>query len=274
MTEAGHTARSLAEALGIDPKTVERWISTGRVPHRSNAHTAALVLGKDAAHLWPSLRTKTRNGSVTHEELVAVYARRSDVPLGTWRSMFERAQEAIEVLVYAALFLHEQIPDWNDLLRARAAAGCRVRVLIGAPDSEAVRVRGGEERFGHGIESRCRLARLHYAPLVGAKGIEVAQHSTVLYNSVYRADDELLANTHVYGATAYANPVFHLRNGHAPGLFTTYAESFDAVWKTAAPIRKRPPWPVPSTTTIPPRPCPTARSWPPVPPCSTRRDDC
>lgn len=68
--------------------------------------------------------------------------------------------------------------------------------------------------------------------------MEVAQHSTTLYNSVYRADDEMLANAHIYGANAFANSVFHLRRSPAQGLFATHAASFDAAWKTAEPIRE------------------------------------
>jgi transcriptional regulator with XRE-family HTH domain len=235
---AGETTRTLAETVGTDPKTIERWVNTGRTPHRRNAHRVAEALKEDVAYLWPWLDAPRKSETTSHAELIRIYPQRSDVPLEAWRAMFERAQTTIEVMVYAAVFLHEQMPDLNDLLRAKAAAGCRVRLLIGDPDSQAVRLRGEEEKFGHGIESRCRLARLHYAPVLGVEGIDVAQHATTLYNSVYRADGELFANTHVYGANAYANPVFHLRRREEQGMFDAYAASFEAVWSTAEPIRE------------------------------------
>ena len=114
-------------------------------------------------------------------------------------------------LVYAAVFLHEAYPRLNDLLRERAADGCAVRIAIGDPDSTNVQQRGSEERFGHGIESRCRLALMHYRPLAGVAGIEVRTHATTLYNSIYRADDQALVNAHVWGVNAYGAPVWHLR---------------------------------------------------------------
>lgn len=36
-------------------------------------------------------------------------------------------------------------------------------------------------------------------------------HSTTLYNSIFRADDELLINTHVCGSPAANSPVVHIR---------------------------------------------------------------
>ncbi len=99
-----------------------------------------------------------------------------------------------------------------------------------------MRQRGEEERFGHGIESRCQLALMHYRPLLGVPGVEIRTHGTTLYNSIYRADDQLLANAHVWGVNAYGAPVWHLRRNGDGGIFDTYAQSFDAVWTTAKPV--------------------------------------
>lgn len=163
---------------------------------------------------------------------------RADIPVSTFVDMLTQARRHIDVLVYAAVFLHEAYPRLNDLLRERAAEGCAVRIAIGDPDSVHVQQRGTEERFGHGIESRCRLALMHYRPLAGVSGIEVRTHATTLYNSIYRADDQTLVNAHVWGVNAYGAPVWHLRRNGEGGMFDTYASSFDAVWETATPIRE------------------------------------
>ena len=60
-------------------------------------------------------------------------------------------------------------------------------------------------------------------------------HHTTLYNSIYRFDDEMLVNTHVYGFPAAHAPVMHLRRLSGGDLFDTYADSFDRVWSTAEP---------------------------------------
>ncbi|MFF0628958.1 helix-turn-helix domain-containing protein [Streptomyces sp. NPDC004296] len=59
---------------------------------------------------------------------------------------------------------------------------------------------------------------------------------TTLYNSLYRADDQLLANAHVWGVNAYGAPVWHLRRNNDGGMFDTYTDSFGAVWGTAHPM--------------------------------------
>ncbi len=72
-------------------------------------------------------------------------------------------------------------------------------------------------------------------PLIGVPGIEVHLHRTTLYNSLYRADDDLLVNAHVWGVNAYSAPVTHLRRLVAGSLFDTYAASFEAVWAASVP---------------------------------------
>jgi hypothetical protein len=44
----------------------------------------------------------------------------------------------------------------------------------------------------------------------------------VLYNSIYRADDEMLVNPHVYGTAAAQAPVVHLQRHGDSDLFNTY----------------------------------------------------
>ncbi|MDT0415843.1 XRE family transcriptional regulator [Streptomyces sp. DSM 41982] len=237
MTSGGWTCGSLAGELGVDPKSVERWVNLGRTPRRVTAHRAAAALREDVHALWPSLR-QSRPARAVSPELVGLYNQRAAVPVSAYVNLFAQARETIDVLVYAALFLHEAYPRLNDLLRERAAQGCAVRVALGDAGSESVQLRGREEKFGHGIESRCRLALMHYRPLFGAAGIEVRTHGTALYNSLYRADDQILVNTHMWGVNAYAAPVWHLRRNEEGGVFDTYADSFDAVWDTARAVER------------------------------------
>jgi hypothetical protein len=232
---AGITVDALAREVGVDPKTCARWITSGRIPHTANAAKAAAALHADVSYLWPG--NGQRQPSV-HPDVVAVYPRRADAPLEAWRALFEQAQLEIGILVYAGLFLHELWPDFNTLLSGRAALGCRVRILIGDPRSDAVRSRGREEKYGDGIEARCRQALMHYAPLIGVTGIEVRQHGTTLYNSVYIGDTTMLVNTHRYGINAYATPVIHLRRSAESGLFDGHAESFEFVWKESRPTSR------------------------------------
>ncbi|WP_405725663.1 helix-turn-helix domain-containing protein [Streptomyces sp. NBC_01537] len=237
MAAGGWTYASLAAKTEVDPKSIERWVNLGRTPRRATALLAAETLGEDVHALWPALR-QPRAARAVSPELVALYDQRADIPVSAFADLLAQAQERIDVLVYAAVFLHEAYPRLNDLLRERAAEGCTIRIALGDADSEIVQARGQEERFGHGIESRCRLALMHYSPLIGTPGIEVRTHETTLYNSLYRADDQLLVNAHIWGVNAYGAPVWHLRRSGDGGMFDTYAESFNAVWATAKPVQQ------------------------------------
>lgn len=79
---------------------------------------------------------------------------------------------------------------------------------------------------------------MHYRTLLGIPGVEVRTHGTTLYNSLYRADDQLLVNAHVFGVNAYGAPVWHLRRNGDGGMFDTYADSFNCVWNEASPVQE------------------------------------
>ena len=228
------TVSGLAASVGVDPKTCERWITMGRTPHPGNAAQTARLLGEEVSYLWPDLE-RGRDHPRMQADLIAIYAARAGAPLETWQAMFEQAERRIGILVYAAVFLHELWPDFNQLLHDKAGQGCRVTVLLGDPASEAVALRGREEKYGHGIETRCRQALMHYAPLTRTDGIEIRLHATTLYNSIYIGDEYMIVNAHRYGINAYATPVLHLHRETQGGLFDGYLESFEQVRQLSRP---------------------------------------
>jgi hypothetical protein len=75
-----------------------------------------------------------------------------------------------------------------------------------------------------------------YRSLNGTEGVEFRFHSTILYNSIYRGDDQLLVNTHIYGLTAARAPVWHLRKIAGGEITAIYLDSFERVWDTAVPM--------------------------------------
>jgi hypothetical protein len=72
---------------------------------------------------------------------------------------------------------------------------------------------------------------LHASP-----NIEVRLHRTFLYNSIYRADDQLLVNQHAYGIHASRAPVFCLHKCERSDMTAAYVASFEQIWSTARPI--------------------------------------
>ncbi|MEQ4299931.1 DUF5753 domain-containing protein [Plantactinospora sp. B6F1] len=55
MTESGETPESLAEQVGVDPKTAARWVTPGRVPQTRHRAKIAGLVGRDVAELWPDV---------------------------------------------------------------------------------------------------------------------------------------------------------------------------------------------------------------------------
>lgn len=185
----------VAERLGVDPKTVRRWLS-GRVPYPNSRAALADLVGVDEADLWPDaggpLTARTRP-----EELGAAYSSRWAIPRKVWRRFFESAEHEIGILAYSALFLAEDA-GLLGILADKANRGVRVRIALGDPDSACVAQRGQEEGIGDAMAAKIRNAlTLYGAALAEVDNVEIRLHQTVLYNSIYRADDQLIVNQHV-----------------------------------------------------------------------------
>ncbi len=84
ITAAGMTSQLLSERVGVDPKTVERWITTDRVPHRGHRMKTAAALGKTDGFLWPATESDKIIRSATQAEFVGLYPSRRSVPAETW----------------------------------------------------------------------------------------------------------------------------------------------------------------------------------------------
>lgn len=233
LLERGLTPNALAVELGVDIKTVERWVS-GRTPYRRHRYAISTRLGVDEVYLWPDALPREQVGAASESEILAVYPHRSEVPRDAWHRLFERAQEEIGVLVYAGLFLAEDA-GLQRILRKKANAGVRVRLLLGDPDHRHIAERGEQEGVGDAMASKIRNALVLYRTLRGMDGVEFRTHRTVLYNSIYRADDQIMVNAHVYGVPAAYAPVWHLRKVPGAEFASVYLESFERVWQTATP---------------------------------------
>lgn len=231
----GIEPEELAEMLEVDPKTVDRWISPGRTPFRKYRFKIAAKLKESEQYLWPDAEPQEKSAETSNSELVSFYPHRSVVPSELWDRLLDRATERVDILVYVGMFMTEK-PRLIQDLQSKAAGGAQIRLLFGDRDSDAVIQRSLDEQIGKNtISAKIDHALAHFRPLAETEGVEVRTHGTVLYNSLYRFDDEMIVNPHVYGKLASHAPAMHLRRLSAGALFTTYAESFDAVWDGAAP---------------------------------------
>ncbi|MCG5215444.1 helix-turn-helix domain-containing protein [Streptosporangium sp. KLBMP 9127] len=235
LLEHGTTVDALAEAVQVDAKTVERWITQGRIPYRKHRFAVARLLGVDEAYLWPDALTPQQTAAVSESEIVTVYPHRWAVPRDAWGRLFSQAQQEIGVLVYSGVFV-AQDTGLLRLFAEKAGTGTRVRILLGDPDCREVAQRGEDEGVGDGLAAQIRTALRYYQALRQVDGVEIRLHDTILYNSIYRGDDHLLVNTHIYGKFAADAPVMHLRRVTGGGMVSAYTDSFDSVWDRAVPV--------------------------------------
>jgi transcriptional regulator with XRE-family HTH domain len=217
----------VAARLGVDPKTVRRWLN-GRVPYTNNRMALADLVDADEADLWPDA-----GGPLTARprpaELGTVYPHRWAVPRDAWTRFFASAEHEIGILAYSALFLAEDAGILR-ILADKGRVGVSVRIALGDPNSPDVAQRGEEEGIGDAAPAKVRTALTRYRQLREILNIEIRLHRTELYNSIYRADDRLLVNQHAYGVHASHAPVFCLNGAERGDMVAGYVASFERVW--------------------------------------------
>jgi len=203
------------------------------VPYPSSRAALADLVGADEADLWPEsggpLTNRTRP-----EELGTVYPHRWAIPRDVWKRFFEPAEHEIGILAYSALFLAEDA-GLLAIIADKARSGVRVRLALGDPDGACVARRGQEEGIGDAIAAKVRNALTLYRAALKVENVEIRLHDTVLYNSLYCADDRLFVNQHVYGLLAAHAPMFCFRASENDNMAAAYLSSFERVWDTAAP---------------------------------------
>lgn len=226
LVAADLTPADVAAHVGVDPKTVERWLS-GRTPHPMTRAMVAALLSSSESYLWPAAAA---NGSAGHGEIVQVWATRSSVPSDVWARVTQ-ASTQLDVLVYSGGFIIETF-DLPGALRRLSGEGGRSRILLGDPGAEEVVERGITEGLPS-LPSRARSSAEYLHDVAGLPGVELRTHRTPLYVSLYRADDMMLVNQHTYGLPAMANPVMMLHRIEGQPLFAYYEAAFDRVWESA-----------------------------------------
>ena len=78
LLERGKTPDQLAEHVGVDAKTVERWMTRGRLPYRRHRFEVASFLGVDEAYIWPDALGKDEVAAVLLSNGADVNARGKD----------------------------------------------------------------------------------------------------------------------------------------------------------------------------------------------------
>jgi len=156
-----------------------------------------------------------------------------------WQQHFADATTGIDILVLAATFLFDTLDGFLDILLDAAARGVAVRFLVGDPDTATTILRGEEEGIGEAVIARCRTSVELLAPHAGTPGLDIRTHDTALYTSIFRVDDAMIVNFHIYGSAGRNNPVLVLSRHHEPRLWATLEDAFTQVWDHARPLTSK-----------------------------------
>ncbi|MEU6966699.1 hypothetical protein AB0A71_02960 [Kitasatospora aureofaciens] len=94
--------------------------------------------------MWPTaVSSALKTGP--DREIVQVFPYRSAAPSSLWRSLITKAQKELTFAGYTNYFLWLEQANLAGALRRKAQAGCRIRFLIGDPDSPVTMAREAEE---------------------------------------------------------------------------------------------------------------------------------
>jgi hypothetical protein len=234
MTSACIEAESLARKVGVDPKTVQRWLG-GRVPHPRHRWKICDLLGQSEQYIWPQVILGV-SGVLHTSEVVSAYAHRADSPSQLWTGMLEGARSNIDLLGYSMSFFPEQHSGLAQLLDEKCARGLQMRVSLADPEGPEVAARDNLERLGGTLPSRIRATVVHFESLFANAGVEIRFHGVPLYNAIYRFDDQMLVTPYLYQLRGFQHPLFHLKRLGSAGIFEAYAQQFEAIWTESRPV--------------------------------------
>ena len=229
MLRARLSEQDVAARLQVDPKTVRRWLE-GRVPYLRHRWVLAGLLGADEADLWPEVRAAIVARS-RPAEIKAVYPNRQAMPRQAWQSLFRSAKRDIGILDRSGISLAKET-GVLDVLADRACVGVRVRICLRNPSMHVAAEDATEEGISGAGPVGMREALALFGGL-GQIGAEIRMHRALLYNSIYRADNQLLVTQHIYGVPTDREPVLYLRSVAADDMATTYIDAFEHIWMGA-----------------------------------------
>ncbi|MFD3875532.1 XRE family transcriptional regulator [Streptomyces sp. NPDC058623] len=232
MTEA-----QLAGLCGVDAKTVGRWITEpNRIPHARHRWVACEALREEEQNLWPTAIRSITNGP--NRELVQVYPYRSAAPASLWRSLVTKSRRELVFAGYTNYFLWLEQANLGGALRRKAQTGCRVRFLIGDPDSPVTAARETEEDVPLTLSTRIAVTLAELDKLRDVSGIEGRFETGHVNLSVFRFDDEMIVTPILARRVGHDSPMMHLRRCQTDGMFDRFAAHVEELWQRGRDIRE------------------------------------
>ncbi|WP_411103350.1 XRE family transcriptional regulator [Streptomyces sp. cmx-4-9] len=240
MANAKMTETQLAEVCGVDAKTVGRWITEpNRIPHARHRWAACEVLGEEETALWPHA-IRSALGTGPDREIVQVFPYRSAAPASLWRSLVTKAHRDLVFAGYTNYFLWLEQANLAAALRRKAQNGCRVRFLIGDPDSPVTAAREAEEAVPLTLSTRIAVTLNELEKLRDVPNVEGRFETGHVGLSVFRFDDQMIVTPHLARRVGHDSPMMHLRRAQPDGMFDRFSAHVEELWTRGRDIREVP----------------------------------
>ena len=235
---SGLSRDEIAEGAGVDAKTLERWVSTGRTPHARNRKALADALGLDPSDLWPEADPFARLVPRDLAGIQCAYPSRSAFVAAFPPERLFTGAVSISLAGLSNNLLCQHYADRR--LEELLALGTQVTVLFLDPDGPATAARESEEGYeaGHlrGLTTlnisllqrlRSRLPA-HARPRLTLGTYE----QTIRFNIILvdRADDQTaVVQPYLPHSRGVEAPTLVIHPTVEPGLFDTFKCVFDEI---------------------------------------------
>ncbi|WUO83260.1 helix-turn-helix domain-containing protein [Streptomyces caniferus] len=231
MERAGVRPHQLALKVGVDHKTVSRWLTyPERAPREGTRADVGQALGVDPVTLWPkSVQSRVKTGH--DREIVAAYPFRSAAPTSLWASLIDGSSQNLTFAGYTNYFLWQQHPRLGARLATKANHGARVRFLVGDPESEVTRKREEVEGVPLTVSTRIKITLDALAKMGPCDGVEARFSDQHIALSVFMFDDQMLVTPHIASLLGDESPMLHLRRLEDDGLYDRFASHVTALWE-------------------------------------------
>ena len=208
--EAGLTPEEFAAIVGVDPKTVQRWL-LGRVPYRRHRATIARALDTSEHELWPD---DVSAPAASSED--AGPAGSGDVVASWGGAGQDGAPDLGELLVPGAGAVDVLDAGRRLLVDDRLIAGLIETAGPSSPVRVLVDLPGRELR-----------------PLIGVAHLDLRVIDDAGGPALIRAGDRMLVYLDLPGRVDQAPPLLELHDSSEDGLFARYIDHFADLWGQA-----------------------------------------
>ncbi len=237
MAAAELTNARLAEQVGVDAKSVERWVTQGRQPHADDPRASGASAGvRGDLPVAGSPHLIERGLGASQSELVQLWPTRNEVPADVWRTLISQAERTDGDLVYAGGFLVETF-GLVDVVREKSELGARSASCSATHRCEAVRARGVEEGLPT-LPQRCQSTLEYLSETLSPPGRRSPNAPAPRCTPASSGSTTPCSSTPTPTGPGRRGPrVQHLQ--HVPGgqLFAYYDDTFERVWATGRTVR-------------------------------------